>query len=161
MITKRDLTVALAAAAVTAMGAVGASVYAETHAPSQPILGPATFDWNDMKVAKTDSGEVRSLFKGPTATLDELEMHITTLNPGVMSHPPHRHINEELVLIREGAIETLRNGKWVRLGPGSVIFNASNSLHGLRNVGATPASYFVINWSPGKSTSMPPRSAER
>lgn len=100
-----------------------------------------------MKVVDTAAGELRSLYKGPTATLAELEMHVTTLKPGAISHPPHQHVNEELVIIREGTIETLSNGQWVRLGPGSVIFNASNSLHGLRNVGPTPAVYHVINWS--------------
>jgi uncharacterized cupin superfamily protein len=100
-----------------------------------------------MKAVPTPTGEVRSLYKGPTATLGELEMHVTTLNPGTTSHPPHHHVNEELVILREGTVETLSDGKWVRLGPGSVIFNASESLHGLRNVGSTPAIYHVINWS--------------
>ena len=49
--------------------------------------------------------------------------------PGKWSHPPHKHPNEELVLIRQGTVETLSGGSWKRLGPGSVIFNASNSLH--------------------------------
>jgi len=31
-----------------------------------------------------------------------------------------------------------------------VVFNASNSLHGFRNVGTVPAVYHVINWSPNK-----------
>jgi XRE family transcriptional regulator, regulator of sulfur utilization len=156
MITKRDMTAALAATALTASIALGVNVYAKAQVSSQPILGPATFDWNDMRVVKTDIGESRPLFEGPTATLDKLEVHITTLNPGLTSHPPHRHLNEELVLIREGTVETLSNGKWVRLGPGSVIFNASNSLHGLRNVGAGPATYFVINWSPNTARYLAP-----
>jgi uncharacterized cupin superfamily protein len=77
-------------------------------------------------------------------------MHITTLNPGQTSHPPHQHVNEELIIIREGECETLSDGKWIHVGPGSVVFNASNSLHGFRNVGTTPATYHVINWSPNK-----------
>ncbi len=115
------------------------------------IMGPTVFEWEDMKPVKTATGEVRSLCKAPTATVDQLEMHVTTLNPGQASHPPHRHVNEELIIIREGECETLSDGKWVKVGPGSVVFNASNSLHGFRNVGTTPATYHVINWSPNKS----------
>lgn len=116
------------------------------------VLGPAVFDWNTMKVTKTETGEVRSIVQQPTATLDELEMHVTTLNPGVASHPPHHHPNEELVIIDRGTVETLSGGQWKRLGPGSIIFNASNSEHALRNIGQEPAQYHVINW---KSATTP------
>jgi quercetin dioxygenase-like cupin family protein len=121
-------------------------------AGEQPILGPTVFEWDDMKPVKTPVGEVRSLCKSPTATLDQLEMHVTTLNPGLEAHPPHRHVNEELIILREGRCETLSDGKWIKVGPGSVVFNASNSLHGFRNIGATPATYHVINWSPNKNS---------
>lgn len=120
-------------------------------------MGPTVFLWQEMKPKKTATGEVRSLCKSPTATLDQLEMHVTTLNPGEMSHPPHRHVNEELIIMREGECETLSDGRWIRVGPGSVVFNASNSLHGFRNVGTTPATYHVINWSPGKCGTKPPK----
>jgi XRE family transcriptional regulator, regulator of sulfur utilization len=124
---------------------------------NQPVLGPTVFEWEQMKPVKTATGEVRSLYKGPTATVDELEMHVSTLNPGLASHPPHRHVNEELIILREGECETLSNGKWIRVSPGSVVFNASNSLHGFRNIGSVPAVYHVINWSPNKEpkTSQP------
>jgi XRE family transcriptional regulator, regulator of sulfur utilization len=117
---------------------------------NQPILGPTVFEWEDMKPVKTATGEVRSLYKGPTATVKELELHVSTLNPGMASHPPHRHVNEELIILREGECETLSDGKWIKVGPGSVVFNASKSLHGFRNIGTVPAVYHVINWSPNK-----------
>jgi XRE family transcriptional regulator, regulator of sulfur utilization len=84
--------------------------------------------------------------KAPTATLEELEVHITRLNAGQSSHPPHHHPNEELILLDQGIVETLSNGKWVRLEPGSVILNASESWHSLRSVGPGTAQYFVVNW---------------
>ncbi|MDG2536015.1 cupin domain-containing protein [Sphingomonas sp. HITSZ_GF] len=115
-------------------------------ASQQAVLGPAVWDWGRLPVQKTDVGELRTLVRHPTATLAELEMHVTTLNPGLASHPPHQHPNEELVIIDKGMVETLSGGKWQRLGPGSVIFNASNSPHALRNVGDSPATYHVINW---------------
>jgi XRE family transcriptional regulator, regulator of sulfur utilization len=145
MLTKRDIKVV----AITLVGTLGAFAAVSIAADSaKPILGPTTFDWNQMKVTRTDVGEVRQLIRQPTATLDELEMHVTTLNPGTTSHAPHTHLNEELVIIRDGTVEVFNGGKWVRLGPGSVIFNASNDPHALRNVGTTPATYHVINWSP-------------
>ncbi|MGA7339673.1 MAG: cupin domain-containing protein [Terracidiphilus sp.] len=116
----------------------------------QPILGPTVFHWDEMKWTKTHVGAVSSLCKQPTATLDQLEMHVSSLDPGLESHPPHRHVNEELIILKEGQCETLSNGVWVKVEAGSVVFNASNSLHGFRNVGATPAVYHVINWSPNK-----------
>ena len=139
-ITRRDIVVALASVAVTCSAGVIA------QAP-KTFIGPHVWDWNAMKATPTDVGAVRSLADGPTATLDNLEMHVTTLKPGQTSHAPHKHPNEELVIIREGTVETLSDGVWKRLGPGSVIFNASNSLHGLRNVGTTDTTYHVINWT--------------
>jgi len=78
--------------------------------------------------------------------LENLELHVTTLNPGESPHAPHKHPNEELIIIRQGTVETLSNGSWVRVGPGSAIFNGSNQLHGFKNVGSEPAVYHVINF---------------
>jgi|ERR1700690_1082313 len=150
MITRRDVFVAIIAMAATCCAVAVAD-------QSTPIMGPAVFDWNSIAVKQTPVGEVRSFFKAPTATLDELEVHVTTLNPGMASHPPHEHANEELVIVKEGTVEALVNGEWKRVGPGSVIFNASNQLHGLKNVGAGPATYHVINWSsPGMLNNKTP-----
>lgn len=86
----------------------------------------------------------------PTATLDELELHITTLQPGESPHEPHQHPDEEVIIIREGLVETLLGTRTQRVGPGSVIFQAANQPHAIRNVGDTPATYHVIKWnSPG------------
>jgi quercetin dioxygenase-like cupin family protein len=144
MISKRDIAVCLLAMAGT-LGAVAAVDAAK------PLIGESVYDWNKMEVKKTPIGEVRTVMRGPTATLDELEMHITTLNPGEASHPPHKHPNEELIILDHGTVEALINGEWKRVGTGSVIFNASNVMHGLRNVGDTPATYHVVNWRTDKT----------
>ena len=144
MITRRDVFVALAAVAATA----GAFALAD----QRPVMGSAIFDWNTMLVKPTAVGSTRSVFNARTATLENLEVHVTTLNPGQSPHPPHRHPNEELIVIQQGTMEVLQNGEWKRVGPGSVIFNASNQLHGLRNAGAEAAVYHVVNF---KSAATP------
>jgi quercetin dioxygenase-like cupin family protein len=138
MITRRDLGVALLAAAATAT--------AFAVVDHGQVLSSAVFDWNTLADKPNEVGSVRAVVNRPTATLDNLEIHITTLNPGQSPHPPHRHPNEELIILRQGTLETLSNGVWKRVGPGSIIFNGSNQLHGLRNVGTEPAVYHVINF---------------
>ena len=73
-----------------------------------------------------------------------VEMHQTELAPGDAPHPPHHHVHEEMMMVREGTIEVTISGKVSALGPGSVAYVASNEEHGWRNVGKTRAHYFVI-----------------
>lgn len=143
MITRRDLYVAAAGIVAT----FSIMTFAQSEAP---IMHSAIFDWNAIPATQDDVRTVRQFFQAPTATLDELELHVSTLQAGTTSHAPHRHPNEELVIVKEGTVEAVVNGELKRVGPGSVIFNASNELHGIRNVGTGPATYHVINWhSPG------------
>jgi XRE family transcriptional regulator, regulator of sulfur utilization len=143
MITRRDLY----ATTVGVVATFSIMTFAQSEAP---IMHSAIFDWNAIPVKQDDVRTVRQFFQAPTATLDELELHVSTLQAGDTSHAPHRHPNEELVIVKEGTVEALVNGELKRVGPGSVIFNASNELHGIRNVGTGPATYHVINWhSPG------------
>lgn len=82
----------------------------------------------------------------------EVRKNVTMLEAGQTSHAPHRHPNEELVIVKEGTVEVLVLGEWKRLGPGSVVFDASNQEQALRNAGAGPETYHVVNWrSPGTS----------
>lgn len=115
-----------------------------------PVQESALWDWDALSPKPTGAGQYRHVVRAPTATLDELEIHVTTLNPGQTSHAPHKHPNEELVILASGKLEATSNGQTKVLGPGSIIFNASNQLHAVRNVGDVPATYHVINWaSPG------------
>ncbi|TDE14558.1 cupin domain-containing protein [Dyadobacter psychrotolerans] len=142
MITKRDLVVASLTTILIFTTLIANSTI--------DIMDSAIFEWNDITVKQTKTGSVRTFFRSQTATLDELECHVTTLNPGEASHPPHKHQEEEVIIIKEGTLEALVNGKMKTVGPGSVIFQASNQMHAIKNVGNIPASYHVFSWhSPG------------
>jgi quercetin dioxygenase-like cupin family protein len=145
MITRRDLVAASIASVVTLAAVAGVRL-----AAAPDVMGSTVFDWKEMKVASTKTGEVRRIVARPTATLDELEMHITTLNAGQQSHPPHQHAAEELLIIKEGTLEALVNGETLKVGPGSIVFQASNQPHTIKNIGTGPATYHVVQWqSPG------------
>jgi len=151
MIKRRDLLTAFIASSLT-LACVSIAQQ------STGLLDSTAWKWEDMQAKKTDVGELRQVVRQPTRTLDELEMHITTLNPHTTSHPPHTHPNEEMVIVREGTLQAHVNGKEVVVGPGSVLFYASMQPHGVKNVGDTPATYFVINWaSPGSKNKEIPK----
>ena len=87
---RRELFAALAATAIVG----DALALAETTPAGAPVMGSKVFDWNSMVDKPNATGSVRSVCSTPTATLENLEIHITTLNPGMSPHPPHKHPNE-------------------------------------------------------------------
>ena len=137
--------------------AVSFTLAAASAVPQQPVLSSAAFTWDQIQARPTGaSGRSREILRQPTATLDQLEMHVTWLPPGQTTHAPHTHPNEEVIVVREGTLEAFQNGRKTRVGPGSVLFMASNEPHNVVNVGDTMAVYHVINWhSPGMLKARP------
>jgi len=135
------LMIAIAAAATGSIATAAALTMVD-----QPVMRSTTFDWTKLEAKAIDVGSRRDVMRSATPTLDQLEIHITTLNPGAVSHPPHQHPEEELLIVKEGTVETLQNGRATKLGPGSIIFHSSNDLHNIRNAGSTAATYHVVQW---------------
>ena len=142
MITRRDLLVA----AISMSLAVAGITFAESN--GKPVMHSCVFNWADLKARPTKVGESRGVFDAPTPTLAEFECHITTLNPGESPHAPHRHPEEELMVIKEGTLAALQGDRTNIVTAGGIIFEASNELHGLRNIGTNAATYYVFKFSP-------------
>jgi XRE family transcriptional regulator, regulator of sulfur utilization len=139
MITRRDVVVAALACCATATIVVMAQ-------SGKTLMRSSVFDWEKIPVKETKTGARRDFFDAPTATLERLECHVTTVKAGEASHAAHAHPEEELIIIKEGTLESVQNGETKRVGPGSILFEGSNELHGMRNVGTTPATYYVLKW---------------
>ncbi len=114
--------------------------------PAKTPLASTVLDWTRLPVKPTKIGERRELFDAPTATLANLEGHVTTLHPGETPHAAHQHPDEEMILVKTGTLEITINGRTETVGPGSVSFFASRDLHGLRNPGPGDATYFVLRF---------------
>jgi quercetin dioxygenase-like cupin family protein len=128
--TRRDLTL-MSAAFIAAAKAQKAA----------PVTLPSkTYRFEDLVL----KGNSRAVFDGMTHTGFHVDLHETQLAPGAMPHQPHRHDHEEIIMIREGTIEVTNEGNVSTVGPGGVIYNASNDLHGMKNIGETMAHYFVV-----------------
>ena len=135
----------LALGAIVVATAVVSSL--ATIAAQKATQKSTVFDWSTAGTNPNAWGKVRQVVRTPTPTLDELEIHISTLDPGKSPHAPHQHQHEEIIIIKDGTLETFQSGVTRRIGPGGIIFQASNELHNVTNVGSTPATYYVIGWT--------------
>ena len=144
-ITRREMCLLLPSAMLPIAGACGAA--AGEQDGSLPSAG---FAFETLAAKTSPSGaQVRAIMKGKLATGESVETHATTLPPGAMPHAPHHHAHSEMWLVREGTVELTINGTSYRIGPGGVGFVRSNEEHGIKNVGTTPANYFVVAIGPG------------
>jgi quercetin dioxygenase-like cupin family protein len=153
-INRRDMCVAMAAFA--SLGGVLARAQEATgptdrSADTTDMAVSKVFHFDEMHVSHSaNGGWGRAVMHGTLPTGEFVELHETMLPAGQMPHPPHKHRNTEFVLIREGKLEFLNDGKPEPAGVGDVIYTASNHMHGLKNVGDTPALYFIVSVSHGQ-----------
>jgi mannose-6-phosphate isomerase-like protein (cupin superfamily) len=124
----------------------------EAFATQDNSLPSAAYSFDQLPVHGANNAQMRPILKGKLATGESLEAHETTLPPGGMPHAAHHHVHSEMWLIREGTVELTINGTSHLLQPGSLGFVHSNEEHGIKNVGTTPATYFVVAIGPGADT---------
>jgi len=125
---------------------LAAAQTAPAGAPAPAVLGSTVFAWDSLAAQPTKTGVHRDVYTGPTATLDKFHCHVSTLNPGENTGAPHRHPQEEFIILREGTLEVNISGKTQTVTAGSMIFYAANELENMRNVGTVPATYYVIQF---------------
>lgn len=113
---------------------------------SKSAGGSTFYDWDEIAFKTTSKGGKRQFMRRPTATLGELEMHVTTLNEGVTSHAEHVHEAEEIILVIKGQVEESINGTGYQAGPGSLFLLVGDDSHGISNVGKGQCEYFAFKW---------------
>ena len=134
----RRLPMTIAASLLTA-----AIVVIRIHG-AQATMPSGIFSYDQLKVQKNSTTEIRQMFTGATHSGYRIDLHETALAAGQMPHAPHRHVHEELLLLREGTLEVTVGTKTSQVTAGSVVYIASNEEHGWKNVGTSPAKYFVM-----------------
>lgn len=130
-----------------ALGVLGTAIaYGQTdHSEHSSLLHSAGYSFDQLPVKHSSGGATtRPVLNGKLPTGEFVEIHETTLLPGQMPHPAHKHFHTEFMFVREGSVQFTANDKSQQLGPGGIAYAASGDMHGLKNISSAPVNYFVI-----------------
>ena len=103
-------------------------------------------DWNDVAFQPHDKGGIRRMFDRATAMTKRFEMHVTTLNQGLWSHPPHTHRAAEILLMIDHTAQESINGQLHPASTGDLIFLESNVPHAIQNTSKGSCTYFAFQF---------------
>jgi quercetin dioxygenase-like cupin family protein len=109
-------------------------------------LPNAVVSADKAKLTHEAYGDVRVYFEGPTDQLRSMTAGSVRLKPGQEPHPPHQHTEEEIMVITEGAGEISVEGKVTRVGTGAMMYCAAAKVHGIRNTGSAPMTFYYYKW---------------
>lgn len=108
--------------------------------------GALLLNYDTLTYTEANNKGTRKYFDRPTAMCDNYEMHITALNKKGPSHAPHQHIDTEIILVINGDVEMMIDGKTYSGSAGDLFIAESGKLHGVGNASEKPCSYFAFKW---------------
>ena len=144
---------ALAAAQAAHAEQAAATPQAAGQGPQTTPLPAKVYHSSAIPYKGDEKKKARRFFYGPEQSGYNLEMHETVLGPGVETHPPHTHPHQEIIIVVEGTVQVSMDGRADTVEAGSVIFYEPNRPHNLRNTGATPARYYVVELRGSRASS--------
>ena len=106
------------------------------------VAVPASFPQSPA----VDGCRVFTHYNGPTGQLSGLCAGIALLDPGSTPHAPHRHPEEEFLIVTEGNGQIECGGVTTEVGPGAMMYCAGNTLHGITNTGTVPMTFYWSKW---------------
>lgn len=132
--------------------ALGWASRERSFAADKAALKSQTITLDQVKMADySDRGKVVGklgiYLAGDTPASSKFVTGRLVLDPGQTPHPPHTHVEEEIMVIEAGHGKIDVDGKITEIGPGSVMYTTPNVPHGIVNTGDTPIVFTFIKWA--------------
>jgi mannose-6-phosphate isomerase-like protein (cupin superfamily) len=93
------------------------------------------------------------VMNGRIASVGNFGAHYSLLQPGHSPHPPHAHVEEEILILVEGEAEVILSRSKDdpspaahRLKPGDFTYYPAYRWHTIRNASARPTLYIMLRW---------------
>lgn len=92
--------------------------------------------------------------RGTTPNVGSMSVHASTLAPGKSPHPPHNHLDEEILMVLHGEADIVvcedaagTNTKVHRMKPGGLALYAPYQFHTIVNNSDAAVNYLMFRWS--------------
>ncbi len=129
-----------------ASAALGATMVPGGKPAARAAIGAGVKAGSKAETLEHPFGVQQIYYQGPTNELSAFEGGNLRLNAGMEPHPPHKHPEEEVMIVTEGAGEIYVEGETTRVGPGSMMYTNANELHGIKNTGSEPLLFYYFKW---------------
>lgn len=91
-------------------------------------------------------GLARVYLEGRTNQLSELQTGTWLVKPGMSPHAIHQHPEEELLIFVQGTGEIVISGAKQLVKPGSMMYCAANTPHGVFNSKSSEMLFYFVKW---------------
>jgi XRE family transcriptional regulator, regulator of sulfur utilization len=112
------------------------------------MLKSTVYDCESMSATNTAFGSVTAICDSPTLTLSSFASQLVTLNAGQATHPETSAAESAIVFVKAGYVEVIANRVTNRISADSFFYCPPGDKPMMKNVGATPATFLVVRFSP-------------
>src|SRR5882724_12591860 len=80
------------------------------EAKVRQVLPSKTYRFEDLTIKTNGENRSWDIFDGKNRSGIQLDIHITSLGPGMMPHAAHHHVHEEMVMLQTGVLDVTIEG---------------------------------------------------
>jgi mannose-6-phosphate isomerase-like protein (cupin superfamily) len=137
-----------AAACAASLCVVAAAADAVVGVPAPSELTSQLLPASKAVVAEQGKfGEFKTMLCGETRSVSDLLTGVARIEPGQQIHPPHRHVEEEFLLLAKGSGTWHLDGHDSPAREGDLLYVAPWVEHGLTNTSDQPLTFVVVKWN--------------
>ena len=145
MVTRREVVVGAAAAMAAGVAKAQTNMPATNQASGDLAGGAKVFAMGTIPGVKLTNGAERKIvFDGKLATGETISAHLSAAPAGTPAAPAHKIAHSEFIVVMEGTMEFVHDGKTDRAVKGDVIYVAYGTNHQVRNAGEGEGRYLVF-----------------
>ena len=126
---------------------------------SAPTTDTSVVSVETAKTTQEAWGTFREYFAGDTPRSKDLLSGTATIKPGMEIHPPHKHAEEEFLMVIVGTGEWTLGEETFAAKAGDMLYSKAWDVHGIRNTGDEPLTFVFWKWN-SKGVEVPADPAE-